>query len=52
MNGIKVVIFDDNDSLRDSVSMLLVDSEDFTLTGSYSNCLDVTDNIRIPNRMW
>ena len=46
MNGIKVTIFDDNDSLRDSVAMLLQESEDFTLAGAYSNCLDVTDNIR------
>ena len=46
MNGIKVIIFDDNDSLRDSVAMLLLESEDFTLAGTYSHCLDVTDNIR------
>ena len=46
MNGIKVTIFDDNDSLRDSVAMLLKESEDFSLAGAYSSCLDVTDNIR------
>jgi DNA-binding NarL/FixJ family response regulator len=46
MNGIKVIIFDDNDALRDSVAMLLQDSDDFTLSGAYSNCLDVADNIR------
>jgi len=45
MAGIKVVLFDDNDSLRDSVAMLLEESEDFTLTGTYSNCLDLTNNI-------
>jgi DNA-binding NarL/FixJ family response regulator len=45
MSGIKVIIFDDNDSLRDSVSMLLHDNADFTLAGSYSHCLDVTENI-------
>ena len=46
MNGIKVVIFDDNDSLRDSVAMLLKESGDFTLVGAYADCLDVTNNIR------
>jgi len=46
MNGIKVIIFDDNDSLRDSVAMLLQESEDFTLAGAYSHCIDVTDNVR------
>jgi DNA-binding NarL/FixJ family response regulator len=45
MNGIKVIIFDDNDSLRDSVAMLLHESEDFTLAGAYPNCLNVTNNI-------
>ena len=46
MSGIKVIIFDDNDSLRDSISMLIQDSADFTLAGAYSDCLDVTENIR------
>jgi DNA-binding NarL/FixJ family response regulator len=41
-----VIIFDDNDSLRDSVAMLLKESGDFTLVGSYADCLDVTNNIR------
>jgi DNA-binding NarL/FixJ family response regulator len=45
MSGIRVIIFDDNDSLRDSVGMLLQDTADFTLAGSYSHCLDVTENI-------
>jgi DNA-binding NarL/FixJ family response regulator len=46
MNGIKVIMFDDNESLRDSVSMLLQDTNDFTLIHSYSDCLDVIDNIK------
>ncbi|MDQ6845916.1 MAG: response regulator transcription factor [Bacteroidota bacterium] len=46
MTGIKIIIFDDNDSLRDSVAMLLQESGDFTLGGSYSNCLNVIDNIQ------
>ncbi len=46
MSGIRIGIFDDNDSLRDSVAMLLQETEDFTLAGSYSHCLDVIENIR------
>ena len=46
MSGIRVIIFDDNDLLRDSVSMLLQDSGDFTLAGSYSNCFNVIENIQ------
>src|SRR5258705_10472149 len=46
MSDIKVAIFDDNDSIRDSVSMLLQDTKDFTLVGSYSHCLDVIENIQ------
>ena len=46
MNRIKVIIFDDNDSLRDSVAMLLKESGEFTLVGAYADCLDVTNNIR------
>ena len=44
--GIKVAIFDDNDLLRDSISMLLEDDDDFTLVGSFVNCLNVIDDIR------
>jgi DNA-binding NarL/FixJ family response regulator len=46
MSGIKVIIFDDNDSLRDSIAMLLEGTGDFTLAGSYPHCLDVTENIK------
>ncbi len=46
MSGIRVIIFDDNEPLRDSVAMLLQDSPDFSLEGSYAHCLDVIDNIR------
>lgn len=45
MSGIRVIIFDDNDSLRDSIAMLLQDTDDFTLVGSYMHCLDVIENI-------
>jgi hypothetical protein len=43
---IKVIIFDDNDSLRDSVAMLLRETEDFTLAGSYSNCINVIEKYK------
>lgn len=46
MSGIKVIIFDDNDSLRDSVTMLLQNTPDFTLAGAYAHCLDVIENIK------
>jgi len=46
MDGIRVIIFDDNDPLRDSVAMLLQENADFTLAGSYSHCLDVIENIK------
>lgn len=46
MDGIKVIIFDDNTSLRDSIIMLLENTPDFTLAGSYAHCLDVIENIK------
>src|SRR5664279_551371 len=45
MNGIKVAIFDDNNSLRDSIAMLFQDTKDFTLCGSYAHCLNAIDDI-------
>lgn len=47
--AIRVVIFDDNNSLRDSVSMLLRANPDYSLVGSYSHCLDVIQNIKESN---
>ena len=35
----------DNDFLRDSISMLLSDSKDFTLCGSFPHCLNATNDI-------
>lgn len=46
MSSIKVVIFDDNDTLRDSIALLLGEIKDLTLVGSYSHCLDVVQNIK------
>ena len=45
MSRIKVVIFDDNDSLRDSVAMLLHDHDEFMLVGAYANCLDAVADL-------
>src|SRR5688500_9277619 len=49
MSGIKIILFDDNDSLRDSISMLLRDTNEYTLSGSYAHCLDVVENIKDTN---
>jgi len=46
MSNIKVVLFDDNDSLRDSITLLLEDSEDLDLVGSFAHCGDVIRNIQ------
>lgn len=46
MSNIKVTLFDDNDLLRDSMSMLLEDAEDLDLVGSFAHCRDVEHNIR------
>src|SRR5687767_6894549 len=46
LSSIKVVVFDDNDTLRDSITMLLGEMKNLTLVGSYSHCLDVVQNLR------
>jgi DNA-binding NarL/FixJ family response regulator len=43
---IKVVLFDDNDMLRDSIAMLIRDTEDLVITGLFSDCIDVVKNIK------
>ena len=45
MSGIKVAIFDDNILCVTQSAMLLQETKDFTLCGSYSHCLDVIENI-------
>lgn len=45
MKGIRVAIFDDNDALRDSVALLLNDSKDFSLCGSFPGCLNIAADI-------
>lgn len=44
-----MAVFDDSDTIRDSITMLLDDSKELVLVGSYSHCLDVVDNIRDTN---
>ncbi len=46
MSSIKVTLFDDNDSLRDSMSMLLHDTADLILVGSFEHCRNVIKNIQ------
>ncbi len=38
MNKIRVLVFDDNDLLRDSISLLISDDEQFFLAGAYADC--------------
>ena len=45
MSKIRVALFDDNDSLRDSITMLLAEIQDLILVGNFSHCLDVVENI-------
>lgn len=45
MNNIRVILFDDNESLRDSMAMLLMNSPGFMLCGSYPNCINVIENV-------
>ena len=45
MGNIKVAVFDDNDTIRDSITLLLGETQDLEIVGSYSHCLDVVENI-------
>jgi DNA-binding NarL/FixJ family response regulator len=45
MNPINVALFDDNDSLRDSICLLLEDTTDMHLVGSFAHCNDVLTDI-------
>ena len=45
MARISVALFDDNDSLRDSIALLLAETADLVLVGNYSHCLDVVRNL-------
>ena len=45
MGNIKVAVFDDSDTIRDSITLLLGETQDLEIVGSYSHCLDVVENI-------
>src|SRR6185503_21279677 len=45
MSNIRVILFDDNDLLRESIEMLLEDAEDLEPVGSFAHCRDVVRNI-------
>ncbi len=49
MNKIRVVIFDDNALLRDSISLLIGDTDNLELVGSFPNCKQLKDNITESN---
>lgn len=38
--GLKIILFEDNDKLRESLSFLLNNFDDFEVVGSYDNCID------------
>jgi DNA-binding NarL/FixJ family response regulator len=42
----KVIIYEDNDNLRESISSLLISSGEFGVAGSFPNCLKVEDHVR------
>ena len=46
MSGIKISLFDDNNSLRDSVAMLIADDEDLLLTGNFPDCKNLLEDIQ------
>jgi DNA-binding NarL/FixJ family response regulator len=46
LGSIKVAVFDDNDTLRDSITLLLAEIQDLEIVGSYSHCLDVVENLK------
>lgn len=45
MGNIKVAVFDDNDTIRDSITLLLGETQDLEIVRSYSHCLDVVENL-------
>jgi DNA-binding NarL/FixJ family response regulator len=45
LGNIKVAVFDDNDTIRDSITLLLGETQDLEIVGSYSHCLDVVENL-------
>jgi DNA-binding NarL/FixJ family response regulator len=45
MTGIKIIMYDDNAFFRDSVTLLIKNSSDFTLLATYDQCNDVIKNV-------
>ena len=45
MSAIKVAIFDDNESVRDSFTMLLEETSNLELVGTWAHCQDVLENV-------
>ena len=45
MKKIRITIFDDNELLRDSISLLIGDTDNLELVGSYPNCTHLVSNI-------
>ncbi len=43
---VNIIMYDDNDAVRDSVSMLLQGVAGFKLVASYPHCLNVIDNVK------
>ncbi|MCX6270432.1 MAG: response regulator transcription factor [Bacteroidetes bacterium] len=44
MNPIRVSVYEDNDTLRESLSYLIMGSEDMELCGAWSDCAKVMEN--------
>src|SRR5437764_52013 len=49
MKKIGVLLFDDSDSIRESISLLIDGSEECALAGSYANAAEAVDKIEINN---
>jgi DNA-binding NarL/FixJ family response regulator len=49
MNTIKVMLFDDNSKILDSMCMLLDTHEGFDVCGAYSNVLNCLEEVKIKN---
>lgn len=46
MKEVRVLIYEDNNDLRESLSQLLSSTENFILAGAFANCLHVADEIQ------
>ena len=44
--AISVFIYEDNNNLRESLCTLFLLTEQFEVTGAFSNCMDVTEQVR------